>query len=214
MQIYFKYILSLIYSKKNKGLPPASAGWAQAGFTLIELLVSIAIASLIMTALVVQQSRWNDSLTVNSQAYELSLAIRQAQIYSLGVREDTAGSGDKFNIGYGVYFDSTNTRYIFFADRNGDQKYNSGEALETKTFTRGVTIKDVCGATNKCMFSGSNSVRTVHISFFRPEPKAIVKILTNGGSAADNPPVTITLQSLGGNVSRVKVEANGQISVR
>ena len=93
---------SIFFKNKNKGLPrEALAKW---GFTLVELIVVMSIATVIMTALIIQQSKWNDRLTVNTQAYELALMIRQAQIYSLGVREDMAGGGG-FDVGYGVYFD-------------------------------------------------------------------------------------------------------------
>jgi prepilin-type N-terminal cleavage/methylation domain-containing protein len=183
------------------------------GFTLTELLVVIAIATIMITVLVIQQSKWNDSLSVNTQAYELALMIRQAQVYSLGVKEDTIGvGGDKFNIGYGVYLDQSHlNQYIFFADRNGDKKYTAGEAIETKTFTRGVTIKDVCGDT-RC-FPGAGPLAQAGILFFRPETKATISLLNAGGSSVDNPPIVIRLQSLGGRFSLVKVEANGQVSV-
>jgi len=188
---------------KNKGLPSTTFGITKsgAGFTLIELIVVMAVATAVMTSVVIQQNVWNDRLAVNTQAYELVLMIRQAQIYALGVREDKAGTEtDKFNIGYGVYFDTVNTRYIYFADRNGN------------LFTRGVTIKDVCGS-SMCIYTGGGSFRQANISFFRPNPGAIIKLLNNGGGNATNPPVTISLQSAGGKVYSVTVRTNGQVSV-
>ena len=189
------------------------------GFTLVELVVVMSIAVIMITTLVVQQNKWNDSLTVNTQAYELALMIRQAQIYSLGVRESAPGSGN-FDIGYGVYFDSNNSRYIYFADKNGDKKYNAGEEIEIKTLTNGVTVDRFCGVKDvgqlddKCS-SGSGNVAYLNISFFRPEPKANILLLNNRGNQSGNtiPPATIYLKSLGGNQYSVKVEANGQVSV-
>ena len=185
------------------------------GFTLVELIVVMTIATIIMTALVVQQSRWNDSLIVSTQAYEMALIIRQAQIYSLGVREYTAGTGDKFNIGYGIHIDkNAPTQYIFFADKNGNLKYDSGEIIETKTFTRGVIISDICSNSG-----GSNCgtpIFQVSISFFRPDPKANVIFLNNGGNPPGGgiaPPATISLRSVAGKISKIIVEANGQVSI-
>lgn len=193
-----------ICSKKNKG------------FTLIELLVVISIATVLMTVLVVQQNNWNDQLVVNIQAYETALLIRQAQLFALGVREDAVGSqADKFSVGYGVYFDQNITgEIVFFADRNGNKEYSTNEKVvsESKTFTKGVTIKDVCGNGGTCLFSGGGPLRRVNIVFFRPEPKANIKLLNNGGNSVDNPPVTITLKSPKGKTASIKVEANGQIS--
>jgi prepilin-type N-terminal cleavage/methylation domain-containing protein len=208
-----------IFSKnKNRDLPRKME--VKRGFTLVELMVVITIVTIITTAVVVQQNSWNDSLVVSTQAYELALMIRQAQIYSLGVREDVAGSGDKFNVGYGVHFDSTKTRYIFFADRDSgggaNEKYDSSpnEAVETKTFTRGVTIDRICGIKGggeNC----SNPLSKIDISFFRPDTKANISFLNGGGNAAPGfgPPATIYLKSPGGKQYKVKVETNGQISV-
>lgn len=206
MQIYFKYILSLIFSKK---LTRRSGG-----FTLLELIVVMTIAMIVMTSLVVQQSQWNDQLAVNTQSYEIVLMIRQAQVYSLGVRESATGSGN-FDIGYGVHFDSANfTGYVYFVDSNKNQKYDSGEEIETKTFTRGITISKICGIKNgneNC----SNPLDKIDISFFRPEPKANISFIKTNGNPAPNfsPPATIYLQSSSGKTSFVKIESNGQVSM-
>ncbi|PIR40096.1 MAG: hypothetical protein COV33_01675 [Candidatus Zambryskibacteria bacterium CG10_big_fil_rev_8_21_14_0_10_34_34] len=184
------------------------------GFTLIELMVVMAIATIIMTSFVIQQSKWSDQLAVNTQAYEMVLMIRQAQIYSLGVREDTGSTGDKFDVGYGIYMNQSNAnQYIYFADRDSDQKYDFGEAIETKTFSGGVTIKDVCGSSS-CFFVGGGPLWQASISFFRPETKANIKLLNNGGNPVDTPPVTIKLQSSGGREVNIIVEANGQVSIQ
>jgi prepilin-type N-terminal cleavage/methylation domain-containing protein len=200
---------------KNTKSPPA-----QAGFTLVELIVVMTIATILLASVIVQQNQWNDSLAVNSQAYELALMVRQAQVYSLGVREDTAGSGsNKFAVGYGIYFDSDNTRYIFFADRDngsgeGNKRYDSGEGIgDPIKFTRGVTIKNVCGISGgspKCI---GGSFQQANILFFRPDPKANILLCNSGGVKKADPPVTISLQSAGGKVYSVTVQANGQVSI-
>ena len=143
MRTYFKYILYSIFSKA--GLPrEVLTKWGlpreaqrSGGFTLAELMVVMGIALVLMTTLVIQQNMWNDRLTVNTQAYELALMIRQAQIYSLAVMGDVSNPGDKFNIGYGVHVNMDNTdRYVFFVDRDngsgaGNERYDSGEEIET-----------------------------------------------------------------------------------
>jgi prepilin-type N-terminal cleavage/methylation domain-containing protein len=206
-----------MFSKGSKtgGLP------AQEGFTLVELIVVITIASIIMTTLVVQQSSWNDRLAISTQAYEMALMVRQAQIYGLGVRENTAGSGDKFDVGYGVYFDSNNTRYIFFADKDDANKgkYNAGDTIiETKTLTRGVTINRICGfISNNERCSPDMGLNKLVISFFRPEPKANLAFLNSSSPGnrinSFKSPAIIYLRSAGGKEFSIKVEANGQVSI-
>lgn len=209
--------------------------FSKRGFTLTELIVVIAIATIIMTALVVQQNNWNDRLTVSTQAYELALMIRQAQIYSLGVRENVAGVGNKFNVGYGVFFGQLSSdadpandwkkRYIFFADKDGNKEYNEGvdNIIETKYFNRNIVIDRFCGVKGVGQFNevccpgapGTGNVSYIHISFFRPEPKANIVIKNNGKGSSNNviPPAIIYLISPGGKQFSVTTEANGQISV-
>lgn len=205
MPIYFKYKHSSVFSKR--------------AFTLIELLVVITIATIIITALVVQQSRWSDTLAVNTQAYELSLALRQAQIYSLGVREDVGGSGDKFDSGYGIYFThQQRDRYIFFADRDGDSTYDSGEAIEPVIMLkRGVTIQNFCGervsnGNEVCSASGISCISSASITFKRPSTSALFS-LTGNTSCTLKPQAKINLVSRNGKVSSVFIDKTGQISV-
>jgi prepilin-type N-terminal cleavage/methylation domain-containing protein len=209
MLIYFKSTRSYLFKKPNPG------------FTLVELLVVISIATVILTALVIQQRKWDDQLALNAQTYELALMLRQAQIYSLGVRENSGSVGDKFNIGYGVNFNDDNmNQYIYYADKDRDQVYDLGEGIETKTFTRGVAIHRFCGlnigATQERCSDQFGNVDNIDITFFRPDPKANVGIY-NGGqnqTGSVNPPAIIYLRSAQGKESSVKIETNGQISIQ
>ena len=189
------------------------------GFTLAELIVVMAIATVIITSVVVQQSRWNDRLAVDTQAYELALMIRQAQIYSLGVREYTAGTDDKFNIGYGVHFDTSgppSERYIFFADRDGDFKYDPEEEIETKYLTKGVKVNKICSAVaSPC--PGSSGLKQIDVSFLRPLSNAHMIFMDNTGaviSPQPPPPAFLKVKSADGLEVVIKVETNGQISVQ
>ncbi len=190
------------------------------GFTVVELLVVISIFTVITTALVIQQSNWNDKLQLNSKLYDLALLVRQAQIYSLGVRQDTLASGDNFNLGYGIHFEaSNNSSYIFFSDKNQNQKYDIGEDIQTYNLTNGITIDRFCGylgnsSTERCGPDAGN-IETLDISFYRPEPKAIITLLNNGGntSSSVNPPAIIYLKTSEGTLASVRVETNGQISI-
>jgi len=173
-------------------------------------MVVVTIATIILTSLVIQQSKWNDNLAVNTQSYEMALMIRQAQIYGLGVREYTTGSGDRFNIAYGVYADKSTTnnakQYIFFADANMNGSYDSGEAIETKIFNRGVTIDRVCGNTSE----NCSSPNAVSITFYRPDPKANMVFNPPTGFG---PPAAIYLKSKNNKQYKISVQANGQVSV-
>ncbi len=187
------------------------------GFTLTELIVVVAIATVLMTALVFQQSKWNDKLSVSTQTYEMGLMFRQAQVFGLGVREYMSGSGDKFGQGYGLHVDiGTTDRYIFFADRNNNQKFDSGEAIETKVFSKGVNINRICGyVSNSQTCSPSNGLHKVSVVFVRPEPKAALFFQNNGGNQLNSfgPPFDVYVRSANGSENSIRVNTNGYISI-
>lgn len=198
------------------------------GFTLTELIVVMAVASIMLTAVIIQQNKWNQKLILDTEAYELAMMIRQAQIYSLGVREYTAGTGDKFGLGYGVLFTmraALSNRAIFFADRDNDGKYDTSpqEELinETKYFTRGPKVVEICHNTvSNCTNHPSTGYSRVNITFFRPSPEAKFAFIKNNGSDF-TPGTTISAVFLKirfddgrPGESVVRIDSNGQISVQ
>jgi len=139
-----------------------------AGFTLVELLFSIFIIALISAVFMVNYHNTNKRSELKMAAQKLASDIRLAQNYSLGSKTydgATTPSG-----GWGVHFSlADSTHYIIFADKdapNGNQVYNSGEAIETKNLPAGVTISslEVAGA----------PVNSVDIVFFPPDPTTYV----------------------------------------
>ena len=182
---------------KNKKIIKYDAGFTRtpktwvSGFTLLELLVVITIATIITTAFIIKNQEWNKNFAVTSQIYDLALTIRQAQTYSLGVKEDVSGSADKFNVSYGVHADfAVPGQFIMFADRNLNGIYDNGEGIETKTLKRGVQIVSICGnRSNGATFCsesnpGSTVTGKVNITFKRPETKALVTFQEPDGDIA------------------------------
>jgi len=91
------------------------------GFTLLELLFVVAIFSILTVVVVYNYGNFNSNIIMSNLAYEVAMEIRQAQVYSLGVRAaSTTGleSRDQFDTRYGIYFDLDNsdTNFVSFAD--------------------------------------------------------------------------------------------------
>src|SRR3989344_1332262 len=151
------------YLKRNAGstLKPGMRG-----FTLTEMLVSLAIATIITTVVVFNQSRYTDGVGVLNAADDTSIRISQAQAYSIGVRQLTPGSS-KFDISYGLTFSilasGSNSVYLFFADRNDNKIYDgnwscpvggNSECLEEIGVVGNSSIDSLCfvrdGLTDVC----------------------------------------------------------------
>jgi prepilin-type N-terminal cleavage/methylation domain-containing protein len=187
----------------------------QKGFTLVEMVVCISIMAIISSVILGSRASYTDQLSLKNDAYRVALAVRQAQVYSLGVRGNTG----QFNSSYGVSVDNSITQsFAFFSDINSDRVYTSDELLESASFQNNVVIDRICGIGN----SGSescppgSSIRHIDVTFNRPDPKATIRFINNGGAdvANLNPPAIIYLRAQSGKTITVRVEATGAVSVQ
>lgn len=98
-----------------------------AGFSLVELLVSIGIVVLVMAIVITRQDGFNGAVLLRSQAYEIALAVREAQLSAVSAQSD--GNGN-FRSVIGVYFNTdVSDRYVLFIDANNNNFYDNGEAF-------------------------------------------------------------------------------------
>lgn len=192
------------------------------GFTLIELMVTVTIM-MIMTAVVLfNYNQFNENTLLSGFAYDLSLTIRQAQVYGVATRQGVGDQsakidvnnfgGNKFSSAYGVHFDSeTNPPLRLFADLNTSYTFDSNEELQSYFFQRDIKIESLCVKTE----SPLNCTYTkLDILFKRPNPEAI--ITTDSGSIVESPSYAkIVLRDGDGDVRKtVTVYSTGQISVQ
>lgn len=88
----------------------------QGGFTLLELMVTIAIMITLMSVLLFNQRRFGLATAGNNSAEQVSIALREAQVYASGSKNFRAGSSN-FNVNYGVFFDTAvATQMTLFGD--------------------------------------------------------------------------------------------------
>ena len=199
------------------------------GFTLIELMVTVTIM-MIMTAIVLfGYNQFNESTILSSLAYDMSLTIRQAQVYGIASREGTgsnqgnsigATSFNNFNNPYGVHFDTTNSlAFSLFVDGNVNNVLDSSgldTVLQSYSFQRNISIKSLCvvvGISGSC-----NLAKTLDITFIRPNPEEIIRATdfnTGMDLGTNSSSATITMQNSDGSLTKsVVVTSTGQISVQ
>ncbi len=181
------------------------------GFTLIELVVVVTIMLIMTTVVIFNYNSFNESMLLNNFAYDMSLTIRQAQVYGVAVKEtpgtsianqiDVNSHNNNFSYAYGVHFSSvsdSNTSFNLFVDSgdgNGgmaDGFFQSTESLQSYTFQKGIKIRELCittGANGTTCSSaigtaGTNAgsaVSNLDITFLRPNPDAIIHATDNYG---------------------------------
>lgn len=217
------------YTRERVALARASA---KRGFTLIEMLMVLAIMVILTTVVMTSQSGFNQSILLTNSAYDLAIALRQAESYGISSKSFLYGGAANTNVGYGIYVSNMPTgSYTFFADRYGgvvsaapdakpgDGLYESaqGETVAQYTFTRGVNIARFCGTvtashTVSCSTDSGISNAAVHIVFTRPNTDAVLTAQFNG-STYPLSSATLYLVSPQGGSRCVTVSNVGEISV-
>jgi len=194
-------------------------------------LVSLGIITLIATVVLSNQSKYTEGTHLTNQADEIGLQLSQAQIYGISVREFSPGS-EEFDVSYGLSFNisstGSNDAYIYFADRDSDNRYDSGWACPTDSnseciskmfLTKGNTI----AVDGLCYVRTNNreqcNLGRIDISFLRPKTEAIIQVFNVAGNYMDPQPdnivgAKINLISPNGLPRSIVVYKSGQISVQ
>lgn len=174
----------------------------QSGFTIVELLVSIGIFTLITGVVLARYRTFDTNAKFVNASEDIVLALRQAQVYGVGVRGTT---GALFDVPYGVHFDTTTPNQIrIFADSNRDGKYimTDDSLVETVQWDTSIGISNlVCGSSACTSF--------LDVTFKRPNVDAIIDDSVGPGYMSS----AVTIAS-GAKTSTVFISRAGQISLQ
>ncbi len=200
------------------------------GFSIIEMIVSIGIVSMILAVIVFNQGDFNDRLSLSTNANDLELYFRQAQIYGISVKEFSPASGE-FTSPYGISVNKVTgndgTFFTLFADRgvpngiyDGDSTCSQdigSECIKSVVFSRGITIEEICAEKPNGEAECAPNVGRADITFVRPNPAANVILFNQPGNLVNIGnviAVRIRLLSPKGNRASVYVYTTGQISIQ
>ena len=176
------------------------------GFTLIELLVTISIFVIISSVMFFSFPTFGSRTVLNNLAHEIALAVRQAQVFGISVREFTPGEFPH----YGIFFNtSNNAEFVLFADLNKNDLYDetSGELAERFVIRKGNYVSRLCGfslPTSPC-----SPLNELYVTFERPNPEATIK----DGVGLEYSYAQISVRSPRGDTRTITVWSNGQIAV-
>jgi len=188
-------------------------------------MVSVSIMVIITAAIVFRYRSFDSTLLLKTLSYDIGFSVRQAQSYSLGVRQEEGGTF-AFDAAYGVSFTPGSTQYSLFqytnsTDPSAVPRYdNTGnhtaEDVEIFTLGRSYVIDEICYTTSggETCDDGSSLTR-LDISFRRPEYTALFYVEGSGGpspSSIESASVRITSPT-GNSYGEIEVGYAGQISV-
>ncbi len=200
----------------------------QKGFSIPELIIVVAIFAIVTTIAMFDQGRLSSNVLLTNMTYEVGLAIREAQVYGLGVRNTGAIDDSKFLGEYGAHFDIHNSKEIYLFGNNyavsENPAYDPGEELFQYQFEnqRGNKIVALCvGDINpsngeRCTDDPNNKYRVewVDIIFKRPNPAPSIYANNGSGSSRVVGRVYVIVNNIDNSSCRaVVVEGTGQIRV-
>ncbi len=192
------------------------------GFSLVELIVSISIITLLLGVVIFSYRTSTDKLTLNSGAQEMSIAIRQAEVYGLSVKEATVSSGN-FQYGYGIYFNpiTSPNDYYLYVDKNSNNTYDAGngcgsgstECVEKFSLRNNIQITGICKTVSSVETCYSSGTVALDVKFLRPDPIANIRLNLNS-VVTSIPKGKVVLTSPLGATTGVSIESTGQILVQ
>lgn len=178
------------------------------GFSLVEVMITIAIIMVVTTIVVIKYGSFNSTMLLKSQAYEMALNLREAQVFAISVRTGSA-SATAFRDAYGLHFDTdTPNQYLLFLDTNEDSRYNNGEAInEPFLIDSRFVITGIATGAN-C----TDAVDALSVTFKRPDFDA--NIASGSGTGLNAACITIAPVKDTAVTRVVYVGATGQIEVQ
>ena len=197
------------------------------GFTLVEFVVVVTIGVIILATVIGGQTKYNDMASLKSVAEDLSLTIRQAQIYGVSVKGVGTAQTD-FTLPYGIFLDSVGStnKYVYYADKNKNGYFDGnydctsdpvGECLSVIPFPRGNKISSIC----RMFVDGTETcdVGRADATFTRPSTEAKFWLWDNVGYAqiqvtTSMKGIKVNLLSPGGKTKAVTLFKTGQISIQ
>lgn len=172
---------------------------SRGGFSIVELLITISIVMLVTGLALSRYSSFNNSVLLQSQAFEIGFDIRQAQQSAINVQ---AVGGASRN-GFGIYFDrSTPNQYVLFSDTNDNNHYNSGTDGELSVFYVDTRFEIVD------IRVGSATPDEASVTFRRPNFDGL--IYPSGGDLE----IDIAASQDAATVRTITVSQTGQITVQ
>jgi len=179
------------------------------GFTLVELLVSMGIFTVITGVVLANYRTFNTKAFFVNASEDVVLALRQSQIYGVGVKG--CGTANPFDCSYGVYF-STNAskknEIVIFADVNSNRIYD----LATDTVVERIKWNSYISV-HSLSCDGSTCGSDAYVTFKRPSADAYIATTANP-SASIGVLVVNLIDANTGSTAVITISHAGQISLQ
>ena len=176
------------------------------GFTIIELLVVISVIIILTAIVLISYRSGQQQFALQRSANKLAQDIRRTQEMAMSARECThptaCPAGGVPLGGYGIYMEKEASQirnYKIYADGDNNEKYDSGEEIETIYLEDGVEFQSVQPA-NK-----------MSVNFKPPDPT--IELRDQTGADKTNVTIIIALTADSSKTKTILVNRAGRIEI-
>ncbi len=179
---------------------------------MLEMLVTIAIISIITAVVVVRYGSFSAAVLLKSQVYELALNVREAQVFAISVRTESA-TPNPFRNAYGVYFTTDSPSvYTLFLDDEGNESVLYDTSPTDESLGNPFTIDSRFYISRICVNDCAVDVDNLSVSFKRPDFDAQLAVAGYGLVASAE--VIVASVADPSQTKSVRINSTGQISVQ
>ncbi len=187
---------------------------------MVELLIVMGVFVMLTGVVLANYRTFDTNAKFANASEDVVLALRQAQVYGVGVKGNTGmcGGGTTFDCAYGVYFSTAplnRNGVSLFVDANNNKKYDTGgtEDIPGGKISWGTAIEvSLLSCTPIC-----TTVNELSVTFKRPSPDAFINdgnAITTQGATSPYQSVAVTIRDVNTTkTSAVTVTTAGQISL-
>ncbi len=195
------------------------------GFTLTELLLVLVVISVVTFMVRPNKTDFERSFFLTNQAYDIALAVREAQVYATNIRPD----GVDYYVGYGVHFSiasaSDALKFTLFTDKSSANHFFNvtDGVLKVYTLQGGNKITAICTVSKSNPAGGCTARTALDVTFYRPSSLACLGGLFPLSPSSrrteicieetDVAEARVTLTALDGTAKQIRFYSSGQISI-
>lgn len=200
----------------------------QKGFTLVELTITVGIVAFIAAITLANFPAFRSSAALNRAGGEISVALRRAQQFALGVQRFgvditdindvplcTGGLFEAQFPAYGVNFREGESGYTLYADPDCDRQSDTfnEDAIEATAFQGGVKVTDLCifvDETQNCA-----GIDQIDIWYVRPSPKLDITAYIGGNIDTSSQSARIVFAAADGlREKSIIIRSTGQVTLQ
>ena len=180
------------------------------GMTYVELIVVLSIFSVLSSVVIFNYGNFQDRVDIKNLASDIALKVVEAQKSSLsGLLPLSGGYPANWKPSYGVYFDVTEPKFIYYVDLNNANGYEAGigEELDTLSITKNNYISRIDSYLNS---TPTQVINPLSIAFKRPDSSAI---FISNGLSSNFDYIQITIASPKGVTALIKLYPSGRVQI-